>query len=437
MKLYEKEILIPLKEGHRGLLRYFAEYILYQSTNEIPVRFVVTKTDEKGYHCELGVLSDINIDISEPKSIFDFKKRVYEKNDKFNAVLVIPTGIDAVLGGHAGDAGALARYMAETCDTLITHPNVVNASDINELPENGLYVEGSVLSRLMMGTIGLQKVRANRLEVIINEHEEKYFTTAAINSVSAARASLGLSAKVVKLKDKFKMKSRYSKSGRATGIVEDLERLYGELGLIKNEYDALAISSIIEVDPEICNRYYSEEIVNPWGGVEAILTHAVSLLLDIPSAHSPMGYSKETEFVNLDVVDPRKAAEVVSTTYLYCVLKGLYKSPKIITDSKIINHPGIINASDINCLVLPDRCIGLPTLAALEQGIHVIAVKENKNLMKNDLTQLPWAENQLNIVENYLDAVGIIYALKSGISPYSVRRPLNNTRIVETKKFIN
>lgn len=432
MKLYEKEILIPLKEGHGGLLEYFAEYFSYQPTNEIPVRFVVTKTDEKGYNCELGVLSEINTNIPPIKSIFDFRKRLYERNDKFNVVLVIPTGIDAVLGGHAGDAGALARYMAEACDTLITHPNVVNASDINKLPENGLYVEGSILSRLMMGTIGLQRVRANRLEVIIDEHEEEYFTDAAINSVSAARASLGLSAKVIILKDKFKMKSMYSKSGRATGIVEDLERLYDELCLIKNECGAIAISSVIEVDPEICDKYYSENIVNPWGGVEAILTHAVSLLLDIPSAHAPMGYSRETEFVDLGVVDPRKAAEVISTAYLYCVLKGLHKSPKIITDPNIINHPGVISASDINCLVLPDRCIGLPTLAALEQGIPVIAVKENKNLMENDLTQLPWAERQLNIVENYLDAVGIIYALKSGIPPYSVRRPLSNTLVIST-----
>ena len=45
----------------------------------------------------------------------------------------------------------------------VTHPNVVNASDINDLPENGLYVEGSVITRLMMGISGLQPVRANRV----------------------------------------------------------------------------------------------------------------------------------------------------------------------------------------------------------------------------------------------------------------------------------
>ncbi|HDZ01878.1 MAG TPA: DUF3326 domain-containing protein [Nitrospirae bacterium] len=32
-------------------------------------------------------------------------------------------------------------FIAGGCDTLITHPNVVNASDVNELPENGLYLD--------------------------------------------------------------------------------------------------------------------------------------------------------------------------------------------------------------------------------------------------------------------------------------------------------
>jgi hypothetical protein len=65
--------------------------------------------------------------------------------------------------------------MAASCDTLITHPNVVNAADINELPENGLHVEGSVISRLMMGTVGLQKVRSNRVMMIVDEHADKMF----------------------------------------------------------------------------------------------------------------------------------------------------------------------------------------------------------------------------------------------------------------------
>ena len=73
--------------------------------------------------------------------------------------------------------------------------------------------------------------------------------------------------------------------------------------------------------------------------------------------------------------------------------------------------------------------VGLPTLAALEQGIPVIAVRENRSLMRNDLTMLPWAADQLHIVENYWEAAGVMAALKQGLSPGSVRRPLGNVRI--------
>ncbi|MFB0525433.1 MAG: DUF3326 domain-containing protein, partial [Phycisphaerae bacterium] len=81
------------------------------------------------------------------------------------------------------------------------------------------------------------------------------------------------------------------------------------------------------------------------------------------------------------------------------------------------------------CLVIPDGCLGLPTLAALEQGIPVIAVRENRNRMKNDLEKLPFAPRKLFIVENYLEAVGIMTALKTGVSPSSVRRPLAETKV--------
>jgi len=88
----------------------------------------------------------------------------------------------------------------------------------------------------------------------------------------------------------------------------------------------------------------------------------------------------------------------------------------------------------VSCLVMPDKCVGLPTLAALEQGIPVIAIRENDNLMQNDLQALPWAPGQLHLVENYWEAVGVMTALKSGITPSSLRRPLAATKI-EKRKF--
>src|SRR3989304_8788701 len=190
MYLYEKEISIPCVKDDVGL-EYFSDSVLGKlPSNEMPVRFAVTCTDDKGYHCELGILSDISNYPTPPKNtIFNVAKRAYENVEQFNAVLLVPTGIGAEIGGRAGDAGPVARLLAAACDNLITHPNVVNASDINELPENSLYVEGSVLSRLLMGTVGLQKVRSNRVMLAIDKHHDRFFHEAAINSASAARAA--------------------------------------------------------------------------------------------------------------------------------------------------------------------------------------------------------------------------------------------------------
>ena len=115
-----------------------------------------------------------------------------ENTARFNAALVVPTGIGADIGGHAGDATPVAGLLASACDTLITHPNVVNASDVIDLPRNALYVEGSVLSRLLMGTVGLQPVRGNRLLVVVDAHPDVLFTHAAVNAVSAAQGLLRL-----------------------------------------------------------------------------------------------------------------------------------------------------------------------------------------------------------------------------------------------------
>ncbi len=434
MKLYEKETTIPLVKNHTGLLGYLSEAVQEQlPAGETPVRFVITRTDDNGYHCELGILSKTESPQSlSSRSVFDFNGRKTENVDQFNAVLLVPTGIGAEIGGHSGDAGPVARLLASVCDNLITHPNVVNASDINELPENGLYVEGSVITRLLMGTVGLQKVRANRVMLIIDQHENKMFHEAAVNAVSAARAALGLDCPVVvQMADKMLMQSLYSSSGRAVGRIDYFERICEILREYHSQYDAVALSSVIRVPQSFHRDYYLKDMVNPWGGVEAMLTHAISLLFDIPSAHSPMLESKEVLDLDLGVVDPRKAAEIISVTFLHSILKGLHKSPRIITDPLANSPSGVLSVADISCLVIPDGCIGLPTLAALEQGIPVIAVRENKNRMQNKLEDLPFESGKLFVVDNYLEAVGVMHAIKAGVALESVRRPLRYTTISE------
>ncbi|MCI0621797.1 MAG: DUF3326 domain-containing protein [Acidobacteria bacterium] len=110
---------------------------------------------------------------------------------------------------------------------------------------------------------------------------------------------------------------------------------------------------------------------------------------------------------------------------MQCILKGLQHAPRIVTDSQAMRHPSI-TAADVSCLVIPEGCIGLPTLAALEQGMPVIAVWKNSNIMKNNLANLPWARNQLHIVQNYFEALGVMAALKSGVAIDTLKQPLVN-----------
>ena len=127
----------------------------------------------------------------------------------------------------------------------------------------------------------------------------------------------------------------------------------------------MAVSSVIDAPMRIRRDYFRSngDILNPWGGAEAMLTHGVSLLFDVPSAHSPMmpsmsdGYDAYTE---LGVVDPRKAAEVVSITCLHCIIKGMHRSPAIVPIDACTDDT--LTAEHVSCLIIPYGCLGLPVL---------------------------------------------------------------------------
>ena len=425
MVVTELRIEFPVEELQLASLEQAVDG--HMDSGSIPIRFVVSGIHEGSVECEIGIVE--NGESHFPKktsSIFKFNRRQTENCEQFTCVLVIPTGVGAQTGGHSGDGGAVARLFASVSDTLITHPNVVNGADINELPENGLYVEGSVIGRLLMGTASLEKVRTNRLLVILDEHSEKMLEQLAVNSVEAARATMGLECtKIVVMRDRAIMRAFYAESGRAVGRIDGLEKILQIMKENAGEFDAVALSTLINVPTHYHSDYFRDDFgVNPWGGVEAMLTHAISLAANVPAAHSPMMASTEVMNLNVGVVDPRKAAEAVSTTYLHSVLKGLHRSPRI-------GKPdgGGITAKDVSCLVIPYGCIGVPTLAAAEQGIPVIAVKDGDckgSLPTEDVIK---GKTRLHIAENYFEAAGIMSALRTGIAVDSLARPIRPSNV--------
>lgn len=326
-----------------------------------------------------------------------------------NVVMIIPTGIGCKIGGHAGDATPVAKLLGSCCDKLVLHPNVVNASDINEMPPS-LYVEGSILDRFLEGSIELKEVRQNRILLAVNSPVQPE----TINAVSAARATIGADINIVELKTPLRMTGSL-RNGLATGEVLGWEELVEQVW--RYDFDALAIASLVEVSDEVQLQYFKDGGVNPWGGVEAKASKLIASKLDMPVAHAPTeGASIETQnAIYYSVVKPALAAEAISNCYLHCVLKGLHRAPRI--------GKGL-SADDIDVMVSPHGCWGRPHYACVEAGIPIVMVKENTC----KLNQQPTSE--VIEVENYLEAAGVISTMEAGITIGSVRRPLKPTEIL-------
>ena len=87
------------------------------------------------------------------------------------------------------------------------------------------------------------------------------------------------------------------------------------------------------------------------------------------------------------------------------------------------NHELItLHPNQIESIVVPHGALGgEAVLAGIEKGLNIISVK-NKNILKvtNEFFDYP----NLFEVDNYLEAAGIILAIKKGINLDSVKRPI-------------
>ena len=58
--------------------------------------------------------------------------------------------------------------------------------------------------------------------------------------------------------------------------------------------------------------------------------------------------SMATANLDVEVVDPRMSAEAVSASFLHCVLKGLGKSPRIVSERDMFGRAGVLSAGDVS-----------------------------------------------------------------------------------------
>lgn len=329
-----------------------------------------------------------------------------------NIVFIVPTGIGAEIGGHSGDGTPAAKLIASVCDKLFIHPNVVNASDINEMTENMLYVEGSMLDRFLEGQIGLEEVYSNKMLLIVNGPVKPEI----INAVSAARATMGADIEIMELNTPIRMIASMI-NGRASGEIYNIDEAVQQVN--QYDFDVLVVNTPIETnDDDVRDYLVKDGGINIWGGVEAKLSEFMSEKLNKPVIHAPVENSELFKTFN-DVVDPRKAAEIVSICYLHCCLKGGHVAPEISLDDTAYWN------TDIDFLVSPINVVSRPHIACMKAGIPIIAVEENKTVLNDEMP------DSFIIAKNYLEVAGIISAKKAGVSISSVRRPLEKTKIKE------
>ena len=398
------------------------------------IRFCIESVINDIITVNYSYIDNFNCDIYSYKNIFNFNKRSFINNDKFNAVLVIPTGVNAEIGGDSGDANLIAKLIASNVDNLITHPNVVNAADINEMNiTNTLYIEGSLLARFMQGELGLYKKTNNNLLLIHDNNLDKQTISLTQNMCNASRCILGNDITICSMNDTPIYKANIY-DNIVLGDIINIDKLINLVNNNKSDYSAVALHTFI--DCKEGDKYFNEEdpnILNPYGGIEAIITHTISNLCNINCAHAPMILSNDITNTIDTIKNPVKCAEIVSKTELFCILKGLYYSPEIITNKNHFNKSNVITAENISCLITIDKCIGLPLLAALEQNIPVIVVNDNRTKMNNNLDLLPWKKNQFFRANNYLEVIGIISCLKQRILPKFIERPILNADITIIK----
>jgi hypothetical protein len=338
----------------------------------------------------------------------------------FNVLLLVPTGINAAIGGYAGDALPVARAIASIADNVITHPNVLNGASLYWSLPNILYVEGYALDRMAKGDWGLRPVRSNRIGVILDCGMEADLELRHRQAIAAAQATLGLHITDILMTDQpLGVELRSGNSGATSGTITNLDSLLRAAEkLIKfSQVQAIAVVARFpdDLDSEALQNYRQGKGIDALAGAEAVISHAIVREFGIPCAHAPA-----LPPLPLDAtVSPRAAAEELGYTFLPCVLVGLSRAPKIITNQNLFKSHDI-TADDIEAIVTPYNACGGAGLLYLNHRPHVqtIFVKENQTAL--NVTPEMLGLNGI-CVANYWEAIGVLTALKAGIDPQSLR----------------
>jgi len=335
----------------------------------------------------------------------------------YTAILIVPTGVGAAIGGYAGDAIPVARTLAQVCDRLITHPNVLNGASLYWNIPNAFYVEGYGLDKFASGCWGLRPVRSNKVGLLLDQGIESDLRLRHLQAADAARATLGLTITDYVITDApLNVELRTSASGASWGTIGNPDSLLRAAEVLINKTGAEAIAVVArfpdDMNEDAVKNYRQGKGVDPLAGAEAVISHLLVRNFQIPCAHSP-ALASAPPYPDLA---PRSAAEELGYTFLPSVLVGLSRAPQFIVEKQLFtSRQEDIWADQIDAAIVPANACGSSALLSLSQSqCQIITVEENKTQIQVPASSLGIKSIQVN---SYLEAVGVLVALKAGINP--------------------
>ncbi len=297
------------------------------------------------------------------------------KNKKTIAIS-IPTGIGAEIGGYAGDFGYLAREFSKYFHVII-NPNAVNGGILSAINYNMSYLEGFLFDEFFKGNIGIipkKEFETNKIGLIFDCEIPENILNVHLNTISALKMVQGINIEAIEYTKEPVGVEIKIKNGISSGNLKNPKTLIESAQrLVKKGVDALGIVCFFGEDYEDEN-YANAQGIDPIGGIEAVISHLISKNFKIPTAHAPAFFDID---ISQKIENPKVASELISSTYLPCIIQGLNIAPEIMN----FDDKNALNYKNIDYLIVPYDATGsTAVLSSIENKVKIIAVKNKTTL---------------------------------------------------------
>lgn len=325
-----------------------------------------------------------------------------DNGEKLGA-FIIPTGVGASIGGFAGDASAWARKFSKI-SKLILNPNVVNAGGFSGINDNMFYIEGYSLDEFFKGKLNFVPSTNNKIGIVFDKAIPQDVLNVHINTIRAVKCVYDINIIDYKItQENVGVNFDIDATGISIGSVENPNTyLNATKELVEMGAEAIALVCFFEDPENINNDYANGQGVDPVGGIEAVLSHAISKKFKMPTAHSPAFADYQ---IHSDLVDEKAASEYITPTFLPCILLGLNNAPKFVLS-------GGISIENLDYLVMPYNCLGsIPVIECIKRNIPIYAIKENSTILNVTTEKLYESAPNIKIFDTYQDCLEFVTQL--------------------------